>query len=340
VRAVAAWAAAVNATGGLNCHPVKYIIEDDGGDPSRNQALTQQLVEQDHVIALVHVDAPLAGQGAVNYLTQRGVPAIGSEAGSAWFYTSPVYFPQVSSGDLDFESAFGTIRDLFVPKGQTAVGTVSCVEVGECSRLYTLAPNYAPRFGVNIVYRGQVSVAQPDYTSACQAAHSAGAQVVYVALDPNGIARLARSCNSVNYHPQFVTTNLAAPVSLASEPLLNGMAVSQVTMPWMVTSSPAIVEYQRVLKQFAPGQPPDSSSMLGWASAQLFQAAARAVSDPPTSQSILSGLWSMKNVDLGGITAPLTFTKSQNAPMVFCYWSTQIQNGQFVSPNNGHRTCE
>jgi hypothetical protein len=60
VRAVAAWAAAVNATGGLNCHPVKYIIEDDGGDPSRNQALTQQLVEQDHVIALVHVDAPLA----------------------------------------------------------------------------------------------------------------------------------------------------------------------------------------------------------------------------------------------------------------------------------------
>jgi branched-chain amino acid transport system substrate-binding protein len=58
-QAVQAWAAWVNASGGIHCHPVKYYLADDGGDPSRQQALVQQMVEQDHVVAFLQMDAPL-----------------------------------------------------------------------------------------------------------------------------------------------------------------------------------------------------------------------------------------------------------------------------------------
>ena len=54
------------------------LAADDGGDPSRNQALTQQLVEQDHVVAFVYNDGPLASEGGAQYLVQHHIPAIGT----------------------------------------------------------------------------------------------------------------------------------------------------------------------------------------------------------------------------------------------------------------------
>jgi branched-chain amino acid transport system substrate-binding protein len=80
-------------------------------------------------------------------------------------------------------------------------------------------------------------------------------------------------------------------------------------------------------------------SMTGWVSTQLFQLAAKNIGDPPTSQAILNGLWSIKNDDLGGITQPLTFTKGQPAAQMVCYWLLELKSGHFVSPNNGQRTC-
>ena len=40
VKSVQAWVAATNAKGGLNCHPVKLVVYDTGGDPARNQAFS------------------------------------------------------------------------------------------------------------------------------------------------------------------------------------------------------------------------------------------------------------------------------------------------------------
>src|SRR5258708_17670987 len=46
-----AWAADVNARGGLNGHPVRIVFGDDGGDPGRALSLAKGMVEQQGVIA-------------------------------------------------------------------------------------------------------------------------------------------------------------------------------------------------------------------------------------------------------------------------------------------------
>jgi hypothetical protein len=84
---------------------------------------------------------------------------------------------------------------------------------------------------------------------------------------------------------------------------------------------------------------PDATTIPGWVSAKLFEAATQHLSEPPTSESILSGLWAMNNNDLGGLTYPLTFTKGQNAPQVFCTWIVQVKDGQWSSPNGNQRIC-
>ncbi|MCA1843336.1 MAG: ABC transporter substrate-binding protein, partial [Actinobacteria bacterium] len=52
VHGAKAWAADVDARGGLAGHPVRVIFGDDGGDPSRALALAKRMVEQDKVLAL------------------------------------------------------------------------------------------------------------------------------------------------------------------------------------------------------------------------------------------------------------------------------------------------
>src|SRR5690242_13475306 len=48
-----AWAKWVNAQGGINGHPVKVALADDGGDPAKGQAAEKTLVDQKNVLAIV-----------------------------------------------------------------------------------------------------------------------------------------------------------------------------------------------------------------------------------------------------------------------------------------------
>jgi branched-chain amino acid transport system substrate-binding protein len=225
-----------------------------------------------------------------------------------------------------------------LPQGQNRLATFNCIEAASCSALYSVAPGLASKYHLNLVYRAEGSLVQPDFTSTCQAAKSAGAQLFFIFMDPNSIERIARSCASVNYHPQlFVATGDAPPQ--ATDPLLDGMYVSMPVLPWMVTSNPGIAEYRNVMAKYGAGLLPSNSSIVGWVSAKLFQLAAQHLPDAPTSESLLDGLWSIKGNDLGGLTVPLTFSRDQSAPMTFCYWQEQFKNGQIISPNNGQRTC-
>ena len=48
-----AWAKYVNGLGGINGHPVKVVLADDGGDPAKAQAAEKTLVDQNNVVAIV-----------------------------------------------------------------------------------------------------------------------------------------------------------------------------------------------------------------------------------------------------------------------------------------------
>jgi branched-chain amino acid transport system substrate-binding protein len=339
VQAVQAWVTATNAVGGLDCHPVRYVVLDDGGDPSRNQTLTQQLVEQDHAIALVYVDAPFAGQASVNYLTAKHIPVIGSETGEDWFYSHPYYFPQVSSGAQVLEAAIAAAAEVGIPEGKTKLATFSCVEASICSQLYALGPTWAPKFGLKLVYRGQGSIAEPDYTAGCQAAQQAGAQILYIGLDASSLIRMMRSCVSINYRPMFLTASSSAGTAVLAQDGSDGMVVGMTALPFMVTSNAGVVEFQNTLARYAPGVPPSVPAITGWIAAKLFELAVEDGHAEPSSQEVLNGLWAIHGNTLGGLTGPLDFAEGQNPPRTLCYWVMEVEHQQFVSPNGSAGKC-
>ncbi|HEV3353276.1 MAG TPA: ABC transporter substrate-binding protein [Acidimicrobiales bacterium] len=338
-RVLQAWAAGVNAQGGIKGHPVQVIVGDDGGDPSRHQQLVQQFVEEKHVAAFVYNSAPLSGQSSVQYLTQKRVPVIGSELGGQWFYTSPMFFPQTSSGlALTYVNIAG-IAGFVVPKGKTKVATLTCQEAQFCTDANRIWPQMAPSLGFQVVSQGRASLAQPDFTSECLSAKNANAQVLLMAMDTNSVGRVASSCARVDFHPVFSFATTVTVDRLRSDPNLDGTVLALPLAPWFQTSNASVAQYKDTMARYAPGNTPTASGENGWASAKLFELAETRASDPTTSAGVLDGLWSIKNETLGGLIPATTFTKDQNAPEVKCWSVVVISGGQFTAPEGGQMHC-
>lgn len=339
-QVVAAWAKYINAHGGLACHQVNYIIADDGGDPSKNAALTQQLVEQNHVVAFVQNDAPLAASGGESYLASHNIPVIGSGASGQLFYNHPNFFPQAADGDYRVANIFAGGARVMNADQKAHVGAVACQETSSCTAITRLAPSVASKLGLKLVYNGTGSVTQPDYSAVCSNAKQAGATALLVALDGNSLHRFARSCASVNYHPLLFAGQGVTP-DITTDGNLDKFVVETDVRPWFDTSNPSIALMNQVLAQYAPGVSAIGQANLGWVAAQLLQYASTffPAAATITSADILAAMDKVKNYDVGGTTGPLTFTAGHNAPGMQCYWVTQVVNGKFIMPVGNDRRC-
>ncbi|MCA1843058.1 MAG: hypothetical protein LC792_07670, partial [Actinobacteria bacterium] len=78
----------------------------------------------------------------------------------------------------------------------------------------------------------------------------------------------------------------------------------------------------------------------GWTAGKLLEKAATRLVEPPTTEAILTGLWSVKEDTLGGLTYPLTYVKDRPMARRSCWFNMAIKNGTWVSPDNYRLNCE
>jgi branched-chain amino acid transport system substrate-binding protein len=331
----------VNAAGGLAGHQVQLLVADDAGDPARNRALTQQMIERNHVVAFVHNMAPLSGQASVTYVEEKRIPVVGSEGGSSWVNENSMYFPQMSSDRFAAYSFAGAAATAARAEGKKKVALFYCAEVQGCATV-TKADAYR-EFGMEVVHQGRISVAQPDFTAECLSARDAGAEVVWLGSDAQTPARFAESCARVgDYRPLFTWASQVTTDRQAKNPNLQGAAIGPPAAPWFVDGLPAVREFRDAMARFATGVSIDGSALQGWASAKLFERAARRLSQRPTSSDILDGLWSVAGDDLGGLTFPLRFDREAPNNATYeqsCWWIVRIRHEEFTSPDGGQRHC-
>jgi ABC-type branched-subunit amino acid transport system substrate-binding protein len=335
-----AWVQWINDKGGINCHPIGVFVGDDGGDPSTHQSLVQRFVQQDGVVAFVFMNAPFAGEAGVKYLRAKGIPVFGSEGGSEWFNQNPNYFPQMSTGRQIVEGPFAMAGQLDVPKGLTKLASLTCVEAPICSAAYGYAGELAQKYGMQLVYRGQISMTEPNFTSACLQAKNAGAQILFSGVDGSSDQRIARSCLSVGFQPKIVTMAVGLTLAQAAAPILSGIQVSIPVTPWFSTGIKAVAEYSAALAKYAAGREPDAVGMQAWAAAQMFAYAVERAGDDITSASITRGAYQIKNNTFGGLTQPLTFKQgAANNMQRMCWWAAEFNGERVTSPNGGRMTC-
>ena len=335
---VAAWAASVNAAGGIANHPIQLFKADDSQNPGTALSAVTKMVEQDHVITIVDISNVDASFG--DYIASMHVPVVGGNLDSDLFATNPDFFTAGGTTDGIPAGIIAAAKTAKVNK----LGVLYCSGVPICAELPPALKKIGAPAGVSISYSGAIPNAAPNYTAPCLAAEQSGANGLFIASGAPQTLAVTQSCTAQGYKPTYIAAESSLGNSSLSNPNING-AVGEITnLSTSDTTNSEINAMDQALNTFQPGllssaEFSPGSSMV-WAAGVLFEAAARAghLGNNPTPAQVLNGLYALKGETLGGLTAPLTFTKGQPTSLK-CWFYYQVKDGKFTNPFGASPTC-
>ena len=280
----------------------------------------------------------ITGQGSVAYINAKRIPVIGMDGGSGWAYSSPMYFPQMSQGQYNTQMTVPSIAQLLIPQGKTKFGSLICVEATICDETDRVVAESVKGSGLQQVYRGRASLAQPDFTAECLSARNAGAQIMFITLDHNSVRRVAASCARQDYRPIYSVVFQVADESYKEIPEFDGMTSASPIAPYFRSGTPATDEFQNALKIDGAGLDRSGAVFSGWVAGKLFEKAGTKMA-APTTGALLDALWSVKDETLDGLVPPLTFVRDKPPKPYVCWFNMVLTKKVWLSPDGFKLNC-
>jgi ABC-type branched-subunit amino acid transport system substrate-binding protein len=319
----------VNAHGGVFGRKITYTYLDDQYNPTSTTSQTRQLVLQDKVFAMFQALGTPTHLAVVNYLNSEKVPDLFVASGcNCWNNLSQ--YPQTFGWQPNY-----TIEGKIL--GQYIVQKFAGMKVG----FFLQGPN--DEFGtdgfqgVNDALQGKgLNV---DSTPAYYTPTAAGAQAVGAAiasLQAQGVQLIVSfsvplftaiaeaSAAGLNYHPQFVVSNVGSdPPTLKA--ILTGGAlgkklpagliagtISDTYLPLLTdATNPWVTLFQSIKATYASSLPWDGNVEYGMAEAFTFVQALKAAGQNPTRASIVAAVQNSHWTDGPGLT-PYAYSSSDH----------------------------
>jgi branched-chain amino acid transport system substrate-binding protein len=307
--AAQAWTASINARGGLNCHPVKLIVGEDGDDPARARAVVQKMVEEQHVIAFVAHHGALTLGAVRPYLEAKRIPLFGSSGAYADESESEmVFLAQPTSVVGESEAYINTVLALGLPQRKIAV--FWCLEVPLCAVHNQVIQRQAAAKGFQVVASIRISLFSPDYTAEILQARNAGADMSVLLSDMQTNGRLLRGMNRQGYKPLFVTPGVPYdsqwPGIIGRD--ADGIIMTGWSRPWHTGAY--LADYRAAVAKYQPNAATGNSGAAAWTALKLLEAAARNLDpDRPSADQLIEGVYKLKDETLGGLIPPTTWPR-------------------------------
>jgi branched-chain amino acid transport system substrate-binding protein len=323
----------VNAAGGINGHKVNVISKDAGVAPGANLTGAKELITQDHVAAIIDMDATDAAW--LPYASAQKVPVI-------------LGYPSVTGVvDADAFPIMGSpyaIGYALLSTGKsfgTKMGLVYCAE--GCSSVATLYQAFSKPAGVSFPVLEQASSTAPDYTAVCQSLKDESVGSYILQFGGAAATEITNTCYQQGLHTPQVLEGPNAVVSWKTDTAFDNDPVVDGVTPYFESATPAQQAYRAALAKYASSIPgstlDDSWSAFAWLGGELFQAAAKNATGSITAASVTAAMYTLKNETLGGMVQPLNYVKGKPTSLN-CYYTWKISNGSFVTDANSNTpTC-
>src|SRR5439155_1948129 len=332
-----AWVDDVNARGGLGGHRVRLINADDGGNPNQALALAKRMVEEDKVQAFYSIHAPTTLQAVTPYLEEKKVPAFGTCPCNPVADVSPMNFsPQTGEAGLAWEH----LAPLLTYSDKRKAALLYCREVSLCSDLEQKISRFAGQAGVEIVYKGQVSLAQPDYTAEVLQAKNAGADAVIMVMDNASVIRALRSAHRQNYRPLVSVQRASYDERFLRDggAEVDGVFTAATVAPF--NTSPALADFRAAAARLLPGAPLSDQHAEAWATGKMLEVMARRFPAEVTSQDFLDAVYALHNETVGGLFPPLGFARDTgHGGTNQCVIPVKIEGGKYLPASNDQWVC-
>lgn len=343
---LAVWAQAVNAKGGLECHPVQLTQVDDQNNPQRTESAVSDLVQNKGAQAIVGANVPLTINGLRSGVKKFGIPAVGGDGIDVAWADDPLLFPQGGTPLSAFGGALAAVKK---DKGFTKVALLYCAEAAICTLTNSSSKakgGIVELAGVELVNSEQVTLVQSDYTSACQNAKNAGAQFLFVLVDAAAMRRVASSCAQVNFAVPIAGTAIDFTAESPNDKNLSkvGVYASAPVQPFPAKDTPELKAFHAAYERYLPGVSPDESAIEGWSAGVLLEEAlakvrAKARGGDITTDLIFEGLYALKNETARGLGPGVSFTKGKLPTMNPCYYILTIKDGEYRAPSGSKKFC-
>ena len=319
----------LNDNGGIKGRPIDWIVKDNAYDPQQTVQAARQLVGQEGVLAIVNANGVAPTEAAFPFvLEQSKIPIVDNYGGFANWYTPPrpllfgtqtLYEDQaaamaqwaVESGARkllvvhDDPQAFAAVASQIDPAARKADPTASATKLSV--KLGTT--DYAPVVS-------QVRAAAPDAVMLIMPTTEAAAYLKEAKLQ--GLSR-----PTYGYSP----TAASATVTLAGPAAEGFRAVSLVKVPG--DESPAMQQFRDAMAKYAPDQPADFSTLLGYANAAVFAEIVKTIDGPITSESIVAAYQNAKDISVG-VAPSMSFSPQQHIGTRDVQ-RTEVKNGTWTA---------
>jgi branched-chain amino acid transport system substrate-binding protein len=335
------WAKWTNAHGGINGHPVQLTVLDDASTPATALSDAKELVEQDHVVAMIGLGTSTGGSALKDYLAQMKVPEIGGNFGST--QSGPYIFAAgVSQAALNL-----AVVTAVKATGNTKMAEFYCTESPNCTTLAAAYKQATAQVGISDVLDASISSTAADYTSICLTLISSGATAMKLGSFESVAARLLPACAQQGYKGAFFLTTVTASQSWDNDPAFNGLNIYVLSSVWNSAnqSTPEQKAYTQAVMQYAPDML-KSASYSGaepeiWVGNQMFAAAAIAGNIGPdsTSADVINALYKIQNETLGNTTGPISYNASDSTHLDLCYFAQKISKGTWTDPLGPSSQC-
>jgi branched-chain amino acid transport system substrate-binding protein len=336
---IQAWVDWTNAHGGIDGHQLKLIEKDDAGVPSTSVNEVKQLINQDHVLALVGMNSGVeANWGA--YVQSTGVPVVGGSTPIPDFFMKSDFYP---SGTTANESVADLLLYAKQKLNNTVGGFLYCVEAPVCAQLQPVYAAAYKAIGGKLAYSSSFSSTAPSYAAQCLAAKNDGVQDLEIAGPSPATVKIAQDCAALGYHPTLLLNAVSLTPQISKELGSTKAIYTADSFPFSYTKGPAADFYQ-ALKKYEPSVLNAANfteiDASDWVAGQIFAAAAKAgnLGNNPTPAQLVAGLDKLKKTTLGGLSQPITYAKGKPST-VSCVFVMSQKNGTIATPNGLKPFC-
>ena len=327
-----AWAAWINANGGIDGHPVQVIVLDDKGDPATAQAAGQQFASDGVAAIIVSSDNLVSAFDSA--AIAKGIPLISGSANSSDWYTKPGMFP-TPTGVINGVAAQVAVAVKYGHAKKFA--NLYCAEVAACAQVNPVLQGAAKAAGIGYTQLA-VSSTAPSYTAQCLQLKQEGVDYAQLNFTTAAAVRFVQNCQAQGYNPTWGSSEQAigTPFASVSNLTVYGPAFA---FPSVADATP-VATFRAAMQKYATGSNwKEGTASFTWQGLQAFAQAVKnanvAASTAVTSADVMTGLYDFKGENLGGLLANnVTYTKGKAFGFTAnaCYFVVGMKGGQTTAP--------
>ncbi len=290
---------AVNKSGGINGRKLKLVSLDDQGKKDNVVANTKKLVGEENVFALIGYTSGAGVEAALDFVEKAKVPMLSPATGNmgirAKFHRQ--LFHTRAGYDVEMKAVVGNMSINGIKRFALVylddVGPANPKAMMDAMAEYKLLPVAAVPINRN----------SEDFSSQAETLVKAQPDAVLMISNSKPIVKLVQEMKKRGYAGRFVTSSFSGTGLIADlKDDAAGITMIQVLPPVTKDILSITKDFAVNLNSLSPETKANYTNFEGYIAARVMVEGLKRAGKTPTRGSFVTGLESIRNLDLGGYT--------------------------------------